>query len=64
MNSSAIVVDPEILNGMPCIAGTQVTVQLLFDYLDNGHPLSDFLDEHPEVTAEQANRVLVESGRM
>lgn len=61
MKPSVIVVDPEIMSGAPCFAGTRVTVQTLFDYLDGGHPLADFLEDFPTVTAEQAHQLLAEA---
>jgi uncharacterized protein (DUF433 family) len=61
MKPSVIVVDTEILSGTPCFAGTRVPVQTLFDYLDGGHPLADFLEDFPTVTAEQAHQLLAEA---
>ncbi len=61
MKPSVIAVDPEIMSGAPCFAGTRVPVQALFDYLDGGHPLADFLADFPTVTAEQAHRLLAEA---
>lgn len=50
--------DPEILSGTPVFVGTRVAVQTLLDYLEGGHPLSEFLDDFPTVTREQAIAVL------
>ena len=50
--------DPEIMSGTPVFMGTRVPVQNLFDYLEAGHPLDDFLDDFPAVTREQAIQVL------
>ena len=61
MKPSVIAVDPEIMSGAPCFAGTRVPVQALFDYLDGGHPLADFLEDFPTVTAEQAHQLLAEA---
>lgn len=58
MKPSVIVVDPEIMSGAPCFAGTRVPAQTLFDYLDGGHPLADFLEDFPTVTAGQAHQLL------
>lgn len=33
-------------------------VQILFDYLENGHPLNDFLDDFPTVQHNHAQAVL------
>lgn len=61
MKSKVIVVDPEIMSGTPCFAGTRVPVQSLFDHLDAGHPLEDFLDGFPSVRPEQVHAVLTEA---
>jgi uncharacterized protein (DUF433 family) len=55
---SPINIDPEIMSGAPVFRGTRVTVQTLFDYLENGHPLEDFLGGFPTVTKEQVLDVL------
>ena len=40
--------------------GTDVPVQYLFEYLDNVHNLYAFLDDFPEVSAEQALKAIRE----
>jgi uncharacterized protein (DUF433 family) len=39
----AITRDPETMHGVPVFRGTRVPVQTLFDYLDGGDTLEDFL---------------------
>ena len=51
-------IDPEIMGGTPCFAGTRVPVKNLFDYLAHGRTLDNFLDGFPTVTREQALAVL------
>lgn len=46
--------DPEILGGTPVFVGTRVPVQTLFDYLEGGETLTEFLRQFPSVTREQA----------
>jgi len=58
---SVIHTDPEILGGTPVFIGTRVPLQALLDYLEGGHPLSDFLDDFPTVTREQAVAALEEA---
>lgn len=53
-----IKIDPEIMSGAPCFAGTRVPVRNLFDYLSHGHPLNEFLDDFPTVSRDQALTVL------
>jgi uncharacterized protein (DUF433 family) len=50
--------DPEKLGGTPVFFGTRVPVQNLFDCLENGESLDEFLDQFPTVTREQALGVL------
>jgi uncharacterized protein (DUF433 family) len=38
---------PLRMGGTPCFAGTRVPVQILFDYLEDGAPLSEFLSRSP-----------------
>ena len=46
--------DPEILSGTPVFIGTRVPVQSLFDYLEGGETLDEFLHQFPSVKREQA----------
>ena len=46
--------DPEILGGTPVFVGTRVPVKSLFDYLEAGDSLDEFLESFPSVTREQA----------
>ena len=53
-SNSIIHVDPEILSGTPVFVGTRVPAQALFDYLEGGETLDEFLRQFPSVTREQA----------
>jgi len=46
--------DPDIQGGVPVFVGTRVPVKNLFDYLEAGDSLDDFLKSFPSVTREQA----------
>ena len=46
--------DPEILGGTPVFRGTRVPVRSLFDYLEGGETLDEFLRQFPSVRREQA----------
>ena len=50
----AIHSDPDIMGGTPVFVGTRVPFQTLLDYLEGGEPLSEFLEDFPTVTPEQA----------
>jgi uncharacterized protein (DUF433 family) len=46
--------DPEILGGTPVFLGTRVPIRSLFDYLEAGDSLDEFLRQFPSVRREQA----------
>ena len=48
----------DILGGTPVFRGTRVPIQALFDYLDEGQSIAEFLDDFPTVTPEQARSAL------
>jgi uncharacterized protein (DUF433 family) len=50
--------DPEILNGSLVFVGTRVPVRSLFDYLEGGESLDEFLHQFPSVKREFAIAVL------
>ena len=54
VRSSIVHSDPEILSGTPVFVGTRVPVQSLFDYIEGGDPLDEFLRQFPSVRREQA----------
>ena len=56
--------DPEILGGAPVFVGTRVPVRALFDYLEHGRALAEFLDDFPTVQNEQAVGVLEHMKRL
>ena len=56
-----IVVDPQILGGVPVFRGTRVPVRTLFEYLEADYTLEEFLECFPSVTREVACRVLESS---
>ncbi len=46
--------DPDVLGGTLVFVGTRVPVQSLFDYLEGGDTLDQFLRQFPSVRREQA----------
>ena len=46
--------DPEVLGGAAVFVGTRVPVQSLFDYLEGGETLDEFLHQFPSVKRDQA----------
>jgi uncharacterized protein (DUF433 family) len=53
-----ITTSPAKLGGTAVFAGTRVPVQALFDYLEAGDPLDEFLEDFPNVSKEHAVAVL------
>jgi uncharacterized protein (DUF433 family) len=52
--AAVVHIDPEILGGTPVFVGTRVPAKTLFDYLEAGDALHEFLNDFPSVTREQA----------
>lgn len=51
-----IIQDQNILGGEPVFRGTRVPFKILFEYLEGGDTLDEFLDQYPSVSRELANR--------
>jgi uncharacterized protein (DUF433 family) len=49
-----ITIDKEIQGGQPVFTGTRVPVESLFDHLEAGVSLDEFLVDFPGVTRQQA----------
>ncbi len=58
MKEDVIQISPDVLSGTPVFKGTRVPVTFLFDCLEEGEPLEEFLEGYPSVTREQAVAVL------
>ena len=55
MNIKDVVdVNPERMSGAPCFTGTRVPISHLFDYIERGETLDEFLRQFPSVTRVQA----------
>ena len=50
--------NPNISGGTPVFRGTRVPVQSLFDYLEGGETLDEFVRQFPSVSKEQARAAL------
>ena len=59
-----ITIDKEILSGMPVISGTRVPVKNLFDYLETGETLDEFLIDFPSVSKEKAVAILMAAHKL
>ena len=62
MSDHLISISPEIMGGAPVFSGTRVPVQTLFEYLEAGDTIDDFLAGFPTVTRQQVV-VLLETAK-
>ncbi len=60
----AITRDPEIHSGAPVFSGTRVAVKVMFDYLEDGQTVTDFVSHYPSVSLEKAIAALEEVGQL
>jgi uncharacterized protein (DUF433 family) len=54
----------DVLGGTPVFLGTRVPIQTLFDYLEGGETLEDFLEGFPTVSRESAIAALEEAKQL
>jgi len=62
--TDAITRDPETMHGAPVFRGTRVPVQTLFDYLEGGDTLENFLEGFPTVSRALALEALEEARQL
>jgi uncharacterized protein (DUF433 family) len=60
---AAVERDPERVSGAWVFRGTRIPVAALFENLEDGIPVGDFIDLFPGVTIEQARAVLEHAAR-
>lgn len=53
-----ITIDNDILSGQPVFKGTRVPVESLFDHLEAGVSIDEFLEDFPTVSKKQAVALL------
>lgn len=59
--SRYVTISPEILSGTPVFTGTRVPIKNLFDYIETGSNIDEFLDDFPTVSKEIAVAILQEA---
>lgn len=59
-----ITIDPGVMNGQPVFSGTRVPIDSLFDHLEAGVSLDDYLDDFPTVAREQAVALLEAANKL
>jgi uncharacterized protein (DUF433 family) len=55
---NAVTVNPKIQGGLPCFGGTRVPVSSLFDHLQRGYTVEEFIADFPTVAREQVDAIL------
>jgi len=58
MRSSVVYTSPDILSGLPVFRGTRVPIKNLFDYIESGDTIENFIGDFPTVKREQVIEVL------
>ena len=58
MNGNLIETNPNKMSGTHVFHGTRVPIQNLFDCIEEGETIDQFLEQFPTVTREQVNGVL------
>ncbi len=61
MAEPAVVIDPDVMSGIPCFRGTRVPFKNLIDYIEGGKSLGEFLRQSPTVTRNVAIQALEEA---
>jgi len=62
--TQAITSDPATMHGVPVLRGTRVPVQTLFDCLEGGDTLENFLEGFPTVSRALALEALEEAKQL
>jgi uncharacterized protein (DUF433 family) len=50
---SGVECNPEIMDGLPVLAGTRIPVYLILEMVEEGMTLQDILHEYPHLTIDQ-----------
>ena len=54
MGVDPVISNPSVLSGEPVFRGTRVPFESLIDYLEHGRSLSEFLEDFPGVSRQDA----------
>lgn len=58
MKNKFITKDADIGGGEPIFAGTRIPVRYLFEYMDDGATIEEFLESYPHISREAVEAVL------
>ena len=51
-------IDNDVLGGQPVFSGTRVPIETLFDHIENGITIDEFLEDFPGVSKKQVLALL------
>ena len=55
---SMIEINPEIMDGLPCVRGTRVPVYVILELLQEGHSFETIQKEHPNLSKDKIKAAL------
>ena len=58
MKNKLVTTDADIAGGEPIFTGTRVPVRFLFEYIDNGGSIEEFLESYPHISRASVEKVL------
>jgi len=58
MYNDGISIDPTIMMGKPCIAGTRITVELILENISAGESIEQLLESYPRLTLKNIHDAL------
>ena len=64
MKGKIINIDPEILGGTPVFSGTRVPIKNLFDYLEAGKSIDEFVEDFDTIKKKQIIELLEISNKL
>ena len=64
MKGKIVNIDPEILGGTPVFNGTRVPVKNLFDYLEAGKSIDEFVEDFDTIKKKQIIELLEMSNKL
>jgi uncharacterized protein (DUF433 family) len=64
MEKQRIVINSDVCNGRPVIAGTRITIQTILEFLGAGDSIDDVLSEYPNLAREDIYACLQYASRL
>jgi uncharacterized protein (DUF433 family) len=53
-----IEINPEVMDGLPCIAGTRIPVYIILELLQEGHDFDAIIRQYPNLTRDRIKAAL------